>query len=198
MGNVRPLLVAALAVGVVAAALLWLDLRAASSETRAESQLSRYTAMMADGPQQTRDLAIYVAGDDEIFATLRRELERNLETSPAFDDVDSLATMPEKAGRPILLVEAGERDVLWTPVYSRARLVARIAYSSNGDTSWRDRSPVTMSSDDGPTVKVRGEFQITDVTKGVTSHRAYQKHLGRYAATQVSEAVAKAVSRPAS
>lgn len=79
----------------------------------------------------------------------------------------------------------------------RPVLVAKIAYSSDGDTSWRDQSPVTMSSDHGPTVEVRGEFQITDVTLGVTSHGAYQKHLGRYAAVQVGEAVAKAVSRPA-
>ncbi len=180
-----------LVVGVLAGAFWWLDFRAASSESRAERQVTTYgsgASSRAEGVQPKVDLALYVSGSGDL-KPLREALVRQLQSGPRVGQVTTLAERPERSDCPVLGVEVGGGEVLWTPVYARADLSVDFVYTSDGDLSWRGQKPVVMPGGGRPTVWADGRLRVVDATRGVTSRRAYQRHLGEQIAGEVSKSL---------
>lgn len=194
-------LVIIIVAGLLAVALWSLDFRVAWSENRNDSQTSTFASGTGDnrreGVQRQYELALYVEGDDALSDALRHELIKSLGDGSIFHKVLTLAAMREKLGQPVLVVEVDEGSnpwaSIWTPVYSRAALVANVVFASDGDTSWRGHSPVVMPGDGQRTVWIEGSIEIRDTTKGLISHTAYRKHLGQRVAVAVSKALEQAL-----
>jgi hypothetical protein len=142
-------------------------------------------------------VSLYVAGEDELALALRRELASQLQASDGFGEVRNLTALPAKDDLPTVVVEVAESDVTWLPVYASAGLDVTVFYSSNGDMSWRDQLPVIMSSDDGPIVRLKGQFEVADRTRGLTSRVAYERYLGKGIAGEVSKSLERELNNPA-
>jgi hypothetical protein len=188
-------LVLLLLVGILAAAFWWLDFHAARSETQAEHVLEAFTAGEPEKAPPAR-LKVYVADTDGLAEALRAALVSDLQQDLTIGRVEPVDTIGEQAGRPVLVVELDNRTITWTPVYGSGRMTANIAYASNGDLSWRDKSPVRMDSTDAPTIWVRGEFKINDTTWGLISHRWYLRHLAKELAAEVTRALESQLISP--
>ena len=193
----RRLLVATLLLLVLAAAFWRLDFRAARSDSHAQSQVTTIGGGRGGEPARPQDgLAIYVVGNGDLAKATAEGLARTLETSPGFGRIDVLGVMPQATGRPALVVEVEELDATWTPIYARARLVVTADYASDGDLSWRHQ-PTISAGASGPQVLLNGRVELSDVTWGITSRRAYDKALGGQVAAEVGKALAGALSNPA-
>ena len=188
-------LVLLLLAGILAAAFWWLDFHAARSETQAEHVLEAFTAGEPEKAPPTR-LKVYVANADGLAEALRTALVSDLQQDLAIGRVEPVDTIGEQAGSPVLVVELDNRKITWTPVYGSGRMTANIAYTSNGDLSWRNKSPVRMDSTDVPTMWVRGEFEINDRTWGLISHRWYLRHLAKKLAAEVTRALESQLISP--
>lgn len=192
-GKSKAVLALLLVVGVLAAAFLWLDFQAVRSESRANSQVATASAK-PEGTQESGpagELSLHVQGNDGLTVALRQELATLLRAGPAFTGVKIVDALPAGTGGPALMVEVAERDVLWTPVHGQGHLLVKATYASDGDLSWRGETVMRMQTGE-PLRRVRGEFQIEDATNGVISLKAYDRHLGRYAATEVSKSIQRA------
>lgn len=137
-----------------------------------------------------------MVGNGDLAKATAEGLARTLETSPGFGRIDVLGVMPQATGRPALVVEVEELDATWTPIYARARLVVAAAYASDGDLSWRHQ-PTISAGASGPQVLLNGKVELSDVTWGITSRRAYDRALGGQVAAEVGKALAGALSNPA-
>lgn len=196
----RIALIALLLSVALVAAFLWLDFRATKSETRDESRVSTFSSGTGEGArlQMGQRLALQVVGADEIARSLHLDLMRQLPNSPYIGQVLPLAHGAERAvGSAALVVEWRGRDLLWTPLYGRARVGVTVSYSSDGDLSWRHQFPVHMGNLNGPMVRVRGEIDVVDTTWGLASRRAYQRHVVEQVAATVSKGLDKALSSQA-
>jgi hypothetical protein len=90
------------------------------------------------------------------------------------------------------MVQTIPSSLNWTPVYASAGVVTRIVYASDGDLSWREDTVVKMGRNDGgPQVRVRGDLELKDTTRGVVSRPAYHRHLSQQIALAVSNTVKK-------
>jgi hypothetical protein len=181
--------------GILAAAFWWLDFHAARSETQAEHVLETFTTGEPEKAPPA-SLKVYVADTDGFAEALRAALVSDLQQELAIGRVESADTIGEQTGTPVLVVEPDNRTITWTPVYGSNRLTAHIAYTSNGDLSWRDKSPVRMDSTDAPAIWVRGEFKINDTTWGLISHRWYLRHLAKELAAEVTRALESQLISP--
>lgn len=192
-------LVALLLIGLAAIAFWYADFHAITSESRTESQVTTYrsskSGVRAEQLLAEREVALYVGGADELADTLRAEMLSLLRASSAFGEVTSLDVPPERADQPVLVIEVQNEQGLWTPFFAQSGLAVRVAFASDGDVSWRHESGPVMLSGDESIVRVDGKLQVTDDTRGVVSRLAYQKHLGRQIAKEVSKALQKALGK---
>lgn len=195
-------------VAMLMGAFWWLDFRAATSESRAGREISAFRSGPPSAGQTGRpssgtgvrpklDLVICVFGQGDLGA-LREALLRQLHDSPIIGDIEVVAALPERSDGPVLGVEVGSERVLWTPIYATARLEVAVVYSSNGDLSWHGQRPVIMTGDGRPIVWMDGSLEVEDATRGVTSRRAYQKHLGEQVAREVSKTLDETLADHAS
>lgn len=175
----------------LAAAFWFLDLRVASSETGAQAQWSTVSFGRGNPADPGDGLALYITGNNGISETLSAGLRQSLQTTPGIGPTDLLTSLPSNSHRPTLVVESTGTDGIWTPVYARSALHVHVSYASNGDLSWRGK-PIIARSDEGPGIFVDGEIAITDVTRGVVSHRAYERYLGEQLGGEVGKLLAQA------
>ncbi len=195
MSRIRQVVFVVLVAGVLAACFWRLDFRVATGESHSESQVATYRSgavQRVEGMQPKRDLALYVAAEEDLAAALREELESRLEKTPAFEEVELLRSRPEKTDRPVLVVEVGGGDALWTPLYARSALPVKVAYASDGETGWIGQMPVVMPLGRAR-VRVEGKLQLQEETRGITSYRAYRRMLGQQIAAEVNRALLQAL-----
>lgn len=167
-------------------AMLLLNFKAASSQTRAEASVATATAGSAEGVRPgAASLFLFVEGDDALESALRSELEAALSEGPRFAGVTVLDRTSVVDEYPALAVGISDHDVLWTPLYGRSMVVTRFSFASDrGNVSWRDESPLVIEAD--ATVRSRGQIETRDETWGLISRPAYLEHLAQAAAVQVA------------
>lgn len=175
---------------VVLAASLWLlDYRAASGELVAQAQT---TTMEAGQPesgelQPIQQITVYVPGEGALAEALRIEIASGLKDRAGISTVNVVASPPGDDDRPAMVIEVQESEVLWTPVYSRAAMVVRATYASDGDLSWRGHNPVVMGNGKGRQVRADTSLEVKDATYGLTSRPGYEKYLGSQIAYNLAE-----------
>lgn len=191
-------LIAAGALLLISALMLLVEVRLASSNTTTQSEISKFTMGVPQGEAAPMpgSLQVTVEGSDPLAAALKRQVRMELGRTIGIGDVRLLDSVPAGSGQPVAVLGVGERDVRWTPVYSRSTLSVSLAYASDGEMSWRDETPVKMGRMDGrPQIRVRGTIDVADVTTGVISEPAYRQHLAEQVTTLVGGALRQQFSR---
>ena len=176
---------------VLGAAFWFLDLRAASSETQAHSQWSTISLGQGEPTSAANGVTLYLAVSGGMSEDLAAGLARSLQSSPGVGRIDQVASLPDQAHRPSLVVEVTGTEGVWTPVYARRTLAVHASYASNGDLSWRG-GPIVASNQDGPAILLDGRVELIDVTRGLVSRRAYERYLGEQVGGEVGKMLAQA------
>jgi hypothetical protein len=180
---------------VVAVAGLWLfEFRLAFSNTAGDHQMSTYSTgeeeeQVAGLPGST--VALAVADEGAMAPYLEAELRKALLEEPDFDEVEILDAAPDSVPSQYLLATVSESQVTWTPFYGVAAVTVEVAYSSNGDLTWREETPVTLNNEDGAVVWARGTFALADRSWGLISRPAYYRLLATGLAEQIGDSVAE-------
>jgi hypothetical protein len=132
----------------------------------------------------TREIYVYVEGEDRLTDELRAQMIRKLRENGA--EVLEVEELEEQFDQQMLAVAQSERTISYNPVCPSARLDVFFRYSSSGNASYFD----DFKSGNQPTVQlyldesgsgklvVAGQLDVRDTTKGITSlKKAYQGHL---------------------
>lgn len=187
-----------LALGMtLAAAFWWLDFRVASSQNQVSYEVASGSsggardALLAE---HGNTLQLYLPGDDATTHALYAGLVNHPDLRPLFNSVRRIDDLDDVAHGYLLVVETGERTVFWTPIYGKSAVVAEVAFSSNGDVSWRGDKVFSMVSGE-PTVMVRGTYAIADMTTGLLSHRSYESHLGQQLGQSIGQSLGTELNR---
>lgn len=176
---------------LVVFAFLFLNIHVARSQT--DSGYTSSTASsgerLPESMQNSPVLSVAVSGEGRFSRALRSALQKQLRGDPYIVDVRLLDTVPDQAVAPYLLVDPGELNILWTPVYARSDLQIKVAFASDGDVSFRGKQPIELTSQAGAVIKLEGDFYVRDVTWGLISRPAYDDLLARRTAEEIERAL---------
>lgn len=182
-------IIISLCILLVLGTLFFADLRAAMSDTRAEAQVSTTTShpVATDSSNESKDLFVFVEDNPTLTQHLAQVLSTGGEPLAGVARVMPLTAPPNAEQRPALVVALDQNEFLWTPLYGRARLQIRFVYASDpADLSPRASEPMTLSIGEGePTIRIQGEVNLIDQTRGFTTRPAYLGHLTQAAAQQI-------------
>jgi len=181
-----------LILAVVLSSFYVLDFKAAQSETRTNSVVSAYSTgdPQIDFPGR---IYLYVEGEDSISKFLRESLGAELEKAGM--EVSVTNAVGEKYDSQALLVNITRHNELYTPVYASSDLNILFFYTSTGeDTKYFEQfksgnKTVVFSNASSAQGKklMNGEIKLQDSTKGLTTLKAYNKHLATEASGKVME-----------
>ena len=173
----------------MAAAFLFLDFRAAQSNTEAQFQVS--TSSSGEPVLENPPLQLYVEGPSGLTEAFVSELESRM--GQFFENITLTEPSSPGTDRPVLVIDINTVRNLWTPVYATSVLAAKVAFASDGRVSWTDLGEVDTVFQTSGAVRISGEFTVSDVTRGIISRKAYQRYLGEQTAIRVSEALYSAL-----
>lgn len=189
------LLLAGLLGGLLALIVLlnFVPLYATSSQTETNTSLETgrsgetLPANMAPG----FTLHYWVEGRSDLATAVREALPEALaETSAgratAVSDLNAVDP-------PRLFVELDVADRLWTPLYGRAQVTARIYFANAADVPWPQDAP--MIFDNSPEIQATGEFTVRDATWGLLARPAYNRLLGEALADAIAAGLQQDVFR---
>jgi hypothetical protein len=159
----------------------FLDFRAATSETNVDSRIIADSCSPI-GQQLEIDLAsglcVYVEGEDGLTEELRSRLAEKLRQEGI--EVLEAGSLEEKYDHQALVVAIIDREVSYNPIYPSASLEILFVYSLSGNTTYFDafksgkHTAVHLSIGE---LLMEGRLNLTDSTKGIISHKAYQRHV---------------------
>ena len=185
-------LVAVALVVILVSGLLFLDLRLARSRTAGDRGIGTYRGgdklppKMANAPV----VSVAVEGDGAFAEAFRDALRAELwGNNPHIGNVEMVDGAPDAAGDIYMRIEIVREEIVWTPVYARAEVETRMAFSSDGDVSWRVQKPVVMTGGEVPIVKADGQVGLADKSWGLLSLPGYRHLVAKALAAQYSEAV---------
>ncbi len=182
--RVSKVISALLLTGIIAvfiAAFLFLDFRAATSETKIESNVNNASAnapLDSLKVNSSGGLYVYVMEDDDLTQELRHSLTNKLrENGNSILEANSLE---KNYDRQILIVALRDRKISYNPFYPSARVKTIFYYSSSGNTTnfkdFKDgKSFVSYFEKSG--MVLDGQSELRDTTKGIISLKAYRKYL---------------------
>ena len=170
---------ALLLTGIIAifiAAFLFLDFKAAFSETKFESMVLNTSS--TPPVNLTGGFYVYMMENDDLTQELRRSLINNL--SEKWNGILEANSLEKSYDRQILIVTPRDREISYNPFYPSARVETIFYYSPSGDTTnykaFKDGWPHHSYFEKNEIVLV-GRLNLTDTTIGVVSLKAYRKYL---------------------
>jgi hypothetical protein len=179
--------IVALVILLSGSALILASFSAMTSQMDSNSSLASSSGSQgAQPPLAGLETALYVSASARLKGALEAELIRSLQGRPEFGQIRLLKATTDRTDLPYLFVEVEPQDWLWTPVYARAGLKVSVAYSSDGDVSFRNTHPVQFFHEgDQPAVKRSGSYNFSDVSWGLISSPGYSDYLGRTVAAGI-------------
>ena len=170
---------ALLLIGIIAVfitTILFLDFKAAFSETKFESMVLNTSS--ADPVNLSVGLYVYVMEDDDLTQELRLSLINNL--TEKWNGILEANSFEKNYDRQILIVTLRNREISYNPFYPSARVETIFYYSPSGDTTnykaFKDGWPHYSYFEKNEMVLV-GRLNLTDNTIGIVSLKAYRKYL---------------------
>jgi len=183
-------------IGLVAITLLF-NFQIARSATRVEHQISTSSFGFDSGESLSDNapLTLVVEGPDQLSKAIAIRLEHQFLEGP-ITRVTRANIVQSDIRQFQVVVSVADPAVIWSPFYAQTQLAVNFKFSSNGDFSWRDKDSIVFSSDQGQMVAVSGDLQLSDTTYGLISRPAYLNHLADEIASQIDEAIRKALASP--
>ena len=173
------ILVVIILLGALTAAFLFMDFQSINSNAATDSQVSSFRIGLEQGepPPPFATLALYTQKESIFQETFRQSLENKLYSIPGLSQIETLSEEVDQADNPMFILEFEKIEITWTPIYGSASIEIAIAFATDGDVSFRHRIPVHFDDGDSPSMKINGDIQIQDETRGLMSRVAYHKHL---------------------
>jgi hypothetical protein len=173
------ILIVILLLGALTAAFLFMDFQAVNSNTAADSQVSSFRIGLeqSEPPAPFPTLALYYQKESIFQETFGQSLENKLYSIPGLNQIVTLNEAVDRDDNPLLIVEFDKVDITWTPISGKASVEVTVAFASDGDVSFRHTTPVHFDDGDSPSLKIKGDLQIKDETRGLISRVAYQQYL---------------------
>jgi hypothetical protein len=173
-------------IALLCAAFWSLNFRIAASNTKSEKNIN--TASIGDGlphaMQRREKINLVLVGDSPLMAALQTALERNMKDA-RIADLELAHGSEPRYQSPVLIVEIGRPDLLWTPFFATSHFTVQTGYSSIGDTTFTGQTPVIMDNRDGSALNMWGEYKVSDRSWGLISRPSYYQTLAEYLASEI-------------
>ena len=175
---------------ILLAVFNWVDLRLMRSQTAASSTVAASHSPSGAVP----DVAVTglsVEGNQRLQRSLEAELREFLTGLQGVGDVKPAGSAEVGTDSARIAVRFLDSEFFWTPLYARSQVNVRVAYSSNGDTSFIDSETphFTGVSGDRPTVRFVANYSQDDFSWGLVSKPGYESYLAEQIAARVKASV---------
>jgi hypothetical protein len=173
-----------LVITLVAASFFMMSFHATTSQTTQNSTVASSNGSgIVQKPNQLKAVAtnVVVAGSSRLDTSLKSGLINSLPGVAGLGEVTFVDPANIPANAPLLYVQIKEQNVRWTPVYSTAALQVVVAYSDNGDVSFKDHEPTQFNTitSPGSSLQFKGIYQLDDTSWGLMSLPGYQDFLAQ-------------------
>ena len=195
--RLRKVAVVVIGLVVLLAVLTWLDIRLMSSRMVFDGSVAASHSPTGASPAVSVT-ALHVEGNDRLQCSLQARLNQVLADLPGIGDVTVTGRRTAQPGSALVAVSFVERQVFWTPLYSRSQLHVHVAYASDGDISFDDGGEVTRfksAEGDPPTVRFLASYALADVTWGLVSQPGYQDYLAEQIASRVKASIEEQIKK---
>jgi hypothetical protein len=174
--------------GALTAAFLFMDFKSVNSNLTSDSQASSFRiGLERDEPfPPFATLALFTQHQSIFQEQFQQSMVDKLNAIPALNQIETLNEAVDQDDNPLFIVEFDKVDIRWTPISGMASIEVSVAFASDGDVFFRHRTPVHFDDGDSPSLKIKGDLQIKDETRGLISRVAYH----RYLQESVSQAIA--------
>lgn len=168
----------------------WVDFRLMRSQTAAESTVAASHSPSGAVP----DVAVTVLrveGNERLQRSLEAELREALTGLQGVGAVKPAGSAEVGADSAHIVVRFLDSEFFWTPLFARSQVSVRVAYSSNGETSFIDSETpdFTGGVSDTPTVRFVANYSQHDFSWGLVSRPGYESYLAGQIAARVKASV---------
>lgn len=177
---------------ILVIALGLLNFRAAVSNTNVEHNSASASAGegLPEAMQQREKITIVVLGKGRLADALPGSLAAGFRQA-GLGEVDLMRGLSEtRYSNPVLVVEANDTGIFWTPFFATAQLPIQASYSSNGETDLLGKTTF-ISNTNGPVINMTAHYQVNDRSWGFISYPGYHQFLADYLARAITETTKK-------
>lgn len=175
-------------IALVCAAFWYLNFRIAVSNTQVEKSIST-TGMgiadeLPDAMQHRTKISLALVDEGPLIAALQKALVMEMNNA-GIADLELVQGIEPRYQSPVLIIKVVNPDLFWTPLFATSQFTVQAGYSSIGDTSFMEETPVTVSTQDGPALIMFGEYKVSDRSWGLISRPRYHEILADYLAREI-------------
>jgi HAMP domain-containing protein len=166
-----------------------IDFRAAQAQTQTEDHVQSFSLGIEQGQPKPaiNQLTIYVEEPAYLLGSVRQGLVKAIQDTYAIEDLRVVYDMPGPQDGAVMYVKVTPKQFIWLPLFTWANFDLRLVYASDGKLDWMDDSFVNMT--ESPSLRMKGQFSLTDSSMGVMTLRGQVRYLGRQIAAEFLEAI---------
>jgi hypothetical protein len=170
------------------AAFWFLNFRVAASNTQCEKSIITTGMGIEDGLPDSMShrekINIILIGEDPLAAALEKALLIEMNNT-GIGDIELVERIAPKFQSPVLIMKVDKTRLFWIPFFATSRFTIQAGYSSIGDTTFMEKTPITINNQDGPVLNMYGEYKVSDRSWGLMSRLGYRQILAGYLARQI-------------
>jgi hypothetical protein len=163
---------------ILSAAFLFLNFRAAGSQTHTEKNMT--TTSLGEGlpfAMQSREkISIALVGEGPLVSALQKALLAEIQNA-GIGDIELVQGLEPTYPNPVLIVNVGKPGLFWTPFFATSRFSIQAGFASSGDTTFMSETPSTVDNSNGPVLNRYAEYKVIDRSWGLISRLGYHQLL---------------------
>ena len=177
-------------IAVLSAAFLFLNFRAAVSNTQAEKNITTLSggARLPDAMQRQDKISIALVGESPLASALQKALAAEMHQA-GMGEIELVPGLEPAYQNPVLVVKVDKPGLIWTPFFATSRFSIHAGFASNGDTTFMGETPITYDSRNSPTLNMSADFKVSDRSWGQISRLGYHQFLADYLAQDIVSAL---------
>lgn len=166
-----------------------IDFRAAHAQTQTKDHVQSFSLGIEQGQPKPAitQLTIYVEEPAYLLGSVRQGLVKAIQDTYAIEDLRVVYEMPGPQDGAVMYVKVTSKQFIWLPLFTWANLDLRLVYASDGKLDWMDDSFIDMT--ESPSLRMKGQFSLTDSSMGMMTLRGQARYLGRQIAAEFLEAI---------
>lgn len=187
--KILPALIALAITLLLGAAAYAIDFRAAHAQTKTEEHVQSFSLGIEQGQPKPAitQLTIYVEEPAYLLGSVRQGLVKGIQDTYAIQDLRVVYDMTDTGDGAVMYVKVTSKQFIWLPLFTWANLDLRLVYASDGKLDWMDDSFIDMT--ESPSLRMKGQFSLTDSSMGMMTLRGQARYLGRQIAAEFLEAI---------
>ena len=134
--------------------------------------------------QRREKINIVLIGKGPMIGALPNALAVEMNKA-GMEDIELVQGIEPDYQSPVLVVNVGNPDMLWTPFFETSQFTIQVGYSSSGEPLSWERRLVTIDNKNGPVLNMYGEYEVSDRSWGLISRLGYHQALAEYLAREI-------------